>query len=450
MRPIRNLAGDLAAGTASSRRLTEAALARIADPSGEGKRTFIRVFREAALAEADASDRLRRAGLVRSPLEGLPVSVKDLCDIKGFSTLAGSVVLRDAPAAARDAPVVARLRAAGAVIVGTTNMVEFALGATGLNPHYDTPRNPFDRTARRAPGGSSSGAAVSVTDGMASGALGTDTAGSVRIPAALCGLTGFKPTARRVPRDGIIPLSRSLDSVGPLAPTVECCNLIDSVLAGDTYRPLDALPVSGLRLGLPTTYVLDGLEPAVAKTFEAALSRISRAGARIVEAAFPDLARMPEINRHGGFSIIEGYAWHRSLLEHAGDQYDPMIAARFRGGASVSAAEYIELLDARAEMIGIAAVASAPFDALIMPTVPMIAPEIAALQSDPALALKTNMTLIRNCVLANFLDRCSVTIPCHEPDQPPVGFMLIGETMADRRVLSVARALERVLDDREP
>jgi aspartyl-tRNA(Asn)/glutamyl-tRNA(Gln) amidotransferase subunit A len=448
MQPISAIAQDLAAGRSSSRALVEAALARIADPEGEGKRAFIRVFRDTSLAEADASDRLRKAGIARSPLEGVPVSVKDLCDVKGYATLAGSVVLKGAPAAARDAPVVARLRSAGAVVVGSTNMVEFALGATGLNPHYGTPRNPYDRATGRAPGGSSSGAAVSVTDGMAYGALGTDTAGSVRMPAAMCGLAGFKPTARRVPREGIVPLSRSLDSVGPLAATIECCNLIDSVFAAEPYRPLDDISVSNLRLGVPKTVTLDGLEPAVATAFEAALSSLSRAGARVIEMTFPELARMPEINRHGGFSIIEGYSWHRSLLDHGGDKYDPMIAMRFRGGAKVTAAEYLELLDARAEMIGIADRTTAPFDALVMPTVPMTAPAIEALERDRDLALRTNLALIRNCVLANFLDRCAVTIPCHPPGTAPVGLMLVERSMADRRLLVMARAIEKVLVSR--
>jgi aspartyl-tRNA(Asn)/glutamyl-tRNA(Gln) amidotransferase subunit A len=446
MQPIRAVAHDLATGRSTSRALAEAALARIADPGGEGGRAFIRVFRESAIAEAEASDRLRKAGVVRSPLEGVPVSVKDLCDVKGFTTLAGSVVLKDAPAAARDAPVVARLRGAGAVVVGSTNMVEFALGATGLNPHYGTPRNPYDRATGRAPGGSSSGAAVSVTDGMAFGALGTDTAGSVRMPAALCGLVGFKPTARRVPRAGVVPLSRTLDSIGPLAGTVECCNVLDSVFAAEPYRPLEEMTVSGLRLGVLKSVV--SLEPAVAIAFEAALSALSRAGARVVETTFPELARMPEINRHGGFSIIEGYAWHRTLLEHAGDKYDPMIAARFRGGAEVTAAEYLELLDARAEMIEIADRTTAPFDAIVMPTVPMTAPAIEGLERDRDLALKTNLALIRNCVLANFLDRCAVTVPCQAPGATPVGLMLVGRTMADRRLLAIARAVEGVLADR--
>ena len=228
---IQQLAADLAAGRTTSRKLTEQALARIADPKGEGGRAFIKVWRDQALAAADASDALRKAGLVPSPLAGIPVSIKNLCDVAGETTLAGSKALDDAPPAKADAPVVARLRAAGAVIVGSTNMSEFAFSGVGFNPHYGTPGNPADR--KRVPGGSSAGAAVSVADGMAVAALGTDTGGSVRIPAAVCGITGFKPTARRVPIDGVVPLSTSLDSIGPLANSVECCAIVDAVFAGE-------------------------------------------------------------------------------------------------------------------------------------------------------------------------------------------------------------------------
>ena len=226
---ILELAADLATGRTTSRKLTEEALARIDDPAGEGQRAFIKVYRQQALAAADASDLQRKAGLVASPLAGLPVSIKNLCNVAGETTLAGSKALDDAPPANADAPVVARLRAAGAVIVGSTNMSEFAFSGVGFNPHYGTPGNPADR--KRVPGGSSSGAAVSVADGMAVAALGTDTGGSVRIPAAVCGIVGFKPTARRVPIDGVVPLSTSLDSIGPLANSVECCAIVDAVFA---------------------------------------------------------------------------------------------------------------------------------------------------------------------------------------------------------------------------
>ena len=210
-------------GRATSLTLTEAALARIADPAGEGARVFTRVYAGQARAAAGAADLLRGAGLARSAIDGLPISIKDLFDVAGETTMAGSVVLADAPPATDTAVIVRRLLAAGAVIVGRTNMTEFAYSGIGINPHYGTPRNPWDRETGRIPGGSSSGAAVSVTDNMAAAAIGTDTGGSVRIPAALCGLTGFKPTARRVPLDGALPLATRLDSIGPIAASVRCC-----------------------------------------------------------------------------------------------------------------------------------------------------------------------------------------------------------------------------------
>src|SRR5579864_3980633 len=245
---VLGLAADLAAGRTSSRALVETALARIADPAGEGARTFTRVYADRARAAADAQDQLRNAGYAASLLAGLPVSIKDLFDVAGEQTLAGSKALDDRPPAARDAPVVARLRAAGAVLIGRTNMTEFAFSGVGINPHFGTPGNPHDR--RLIPGGSSSGAAVSVGDGAAIVAIGSDTGGSVRIPAALCGIVGFKPTKRRIPRGGVIPLSTTLDSIGPLANSVGCCAIADAVMAGEAPSAPAPWPALGLRLGV--------------------------------------------------------------------------------------------------------------------------------------------------------------------------------------------------------
>ncbi|WP_374450452.1 amidase, partial [Stella sp.] len=315
MRPIAELAADLAAGRTTSRELTEAALARIADPAGEGAAAFMVVHADAARAAADASDRLRRHGIVPSPLAGIPVSVKDLFDEQGQVTRAGSIALADAPPAVADAPIVARLRAAGAVIVGRTNMVEFAFSGVGLNPHYGTPAAPFERaTCRRIPGGSSSGAAVSVTDGMAAVAIGSDTGGSVRIPSAFCGLAGLKPTARRVPTAGAFPLSTTLDSVGPLAPTLACCAVTDAVMAGIAPTVPEAAPLAGLRFGLPRNIVRDGIQPMVADIFDAALQRLSEGGARIVEFDFEELNEIPAANAKGGFAVAEAWALHRARI----------------------------------------------------------------------------------------------------------------------------------------
>src|SRR6516165_12459714 len=285
---LAQLAADLTAGRTTSRALVEEALARITDPAGEGSRVLVKVYAEASRVAADAQDRLRGAGYVASPLAGIPVSIKDLFDVAGEVTLAGSRALDDTPAATADAPIVARLRAAGAVLIGRTNMTEFAFSGVGINPHYGTPGNPYDR--RLIPGGSSSGAAVSVSDGGAVVGIGTDTGGSVRIPAALCGIVGFKPTQKRIPRDGVTPLSTTLDSIGPLANSVACCAVADAVLAGELPSVPSEIPVEALRLGVPQSYVLDGLEAEVATAFANACTNLSRAGARIVGLPFSELA----------------------------------------------------------------------------------------------------------------------------------------------------------------
>jgi aspartyl-tRNA(Asn)/glutamyl-tRNA(Gln) amidotransferase subunit A len=435
---IVQLAADLAAGRTTSRKLTEEAFARIEDAKGEGKRVFIKTWKSQALAAAGASDLQRKAGLVASPLAGIPVSIKNLCDVAGETTLAGSKALDDAPPAKADAPVVARLRAAGAVIVGSTNMSEFAFSGVGLNPHYGTPGNPADRT--RVPGGSSSGAAVSVADRMAAAALGTDTGGSVRIPAAVCGLVGFKPTARRVPIDGVVPLSTSLDSIGPLANSVECCAIVDAVFAAEPIAVPEPMPLTGLRLAVPKHYVMDDLDPVVAKAFERALKALAGKGVRIEHIDVPQLDELPAINAKGGFAAAEAYAWHKELIARRGRDYDPLVAPRIRRGAEMTAADYIELLIKRADLQKRVAAVTSNYDAIVMPTCAITAPTLDEV-STPEGFTKKNMLLLRNTSVGNFLDHCGISLPCHASGELPVGFMLMGEAMADKRVLAMARSV---------
>ena len=404
--------------------------ARIDDPAGQGAKAFIRVFREAASEPAAAG-----------PLAGVPVSVKDLCDVAGSVTTAGSKVLAGNPPATRDAPVVARLRAAGAAIVGTNNMTEFAMGGVGINPHYGTPLNPWDRAAGRIPGGSSSGGAVAVADGMVDAALGSDTAGSIQMPAAFCGITGFKPTARRVPMAGTIPLSPSLDSLGPLARSVADCAQLDAVIAGEGEAFLLPVPSKGLRFAVPKTLVCDELEPPVAAAFAHALSRLSAAGVTIVEIPFAELRELPPLS----FSVVEGYAWHRRLLETRRAEYDPIVAGRFANGAAVSAADYIDLVLKRKDLIRRSAEITGDYDAVVMPTVPLVAPKLAEFAGNEPLWLATNRRMIRNPGIANFLDRCALSLPCHETGSAPVGFSLMGEHMGDRRLLAIGLAVEKIL-----
>src|SRR5437763_13142370 len=282
------LADDLKTGRTSARKLVEECLARIADPAGEGRRAFIHVDKAAAIEAAEAMDRLRKANAAPSRFAGIPVSIKDLYDIKGQVTRAGSRALEDSAPAEAEAPVVARLRRAGFIVIGRTNMTEFAYSGIGINPHYGTPKGAWNRSVGHVPGGSSSGAAVSIADGMAYGALGTDTGGSCRIPAAYNGIVGYKPTQRRVPLDGGVPLSSSLDSFGPLARTAACCAVLDAVLAGEAVVPLRPRPIKGMRLAVPTTVALDDLDDAVARTFERALATLSRQGALIERIEVPE------------------------------------------------------------------------------------------------------------------------------------------------------------------
>ena len=445
MRPIADIANDLETGKTTSRALTEEALARIEDPSGEGPRAFIRVFAEGAMAAAEASDNLRAAGVVPSPLAGIPVSIKDLCDVAGLTTQAGSPTMRNAPPAERDAPVVARLRAAGAVIMGTTNMTEFAVGGLGLNPHFGDCRNPFDRETGRVPGGSSSGAAISVTDGMAAAGLGTDTAGSVRIPAAFCGLAGFKPTIGRIPTDGVFPLSTTLDSVGPLAPTLACCAVVDAIFAAEEPAPPAPIPLDGLRFGIPDALVTDNLEPAVAQAFEKSVTRLSEAGVRIEDVAMPDLAELATVGRVRFPSMVEGYAIHRDRLENALELMDPRISDRLLAGGQISGPDYYDILRYRDDLIARTEPITARFDAIIMPTLPITAPPIDDFLESDARRRDPHIIVIRNASIANLLERCALTVPCHEPGEAPVGFMLMGEHMADRRLMAMGMSVEEVV-----
>jgi len=439
---VLGLADDLARGRTSSRTLIEAALARIADPAGEGARSFVKVYTDRARAAADAQDALRKAGYVASPLAGLPVSIKDLFDVAGDVTQAGSTAHDHRPPAARDAPVVARLRAAGAILIGRTNMTEFAFSGVGINPHYGTPGNPCDR--RLIPGGSSSGAAVSVGDAQAIVAIGSDTGGSVRIPAALCGLVGFKPTQHRIPRDGVLPLSTTLDSIGPLANSVACCAIADAVLAGELPEAASPVPALGLRLGVPQSHVLDGLAPEVGRAFADACARLSRAGARIVDLALTELGELSAINASGGFAPIEAYAWHKPLLERRGDAYDPRVRTRIERAAGMNAVDYINLCAARADLIARVNARTADFDALLMPTVAITAPPIAAFERDDDYR-RLNAMILRNPSVINFLDRCAITLPIQPPGTAPVGLMVVGEHGADRRLFALARGIEAAL-----
>ena len=443
MQTLAQLATALAAGR-KSRRLVEECLARINDPAGEGRRVFLKVHAEAALAAADFYDRMRARGAVPSPFAGIPVSIKDLFDVAGDVTTAGSVILRDAPPAKRDAPSIARLRAAGFIPIGRSNMTEFAFSGLGINPHYDTPRNPYDRKASRIPGGSSSGAAVSVTDGMALAAWARIRAApaefrprSAALSASSRPRTGFRRPVHFRCRSRSIPSARWRRR-SPAAPRSMRCSRASR---RSICRPSRS---TGCGSRSRKRWCSTGWSRAVARAFEAALAALGKAGAKITDLALRELAELAQINAKGGLSAAESYAIHRGLIAKGENMYDPRVLVRILRGKEQDAADYIDLVQARADFIRRVAIVTAPYDALVMPTTPITAPRIDDLKPDDAYR-HANAAVLRNPSIANFLDRCSISIPCHRAGEAPVGLMLFGEHDADRRLLAIAAAIEKVV-----
>jgi amidase/aspartyl-tRNA(Asn)/glutamyl-tRNA(Gln) amidotransferase subunit A len=406
--------------------------------------TFVRRFDDEARAAADRHDREARATL---PLAGLAVSIKDLFDVRGFPTTAASASRDDAPPAAADAPAVARLRAAGGVLLGHTNLTEFAFSGVGINPHFGTPANPataaLDREPR-IPGGSTSGGAVSVATGAAWAALGSDTGGSIRIPAALQGLVGFKCTQRRVPNDGCLPLSRSLDTSCAITRSVRDAVLLHEVLAARRVVP-DERPLPAFRFALPRTVMLDALEAPVATAFERSLGVLRAAGAQVDEVDLPLLAEAAQLHRGGGIASAESWAWHRDALAARGDRYDPRVALRIRRGEAIDATELAALHAERRAWTARMQQALAPWDALLSPTVPIVAPRVAPLVDSDDAFFPANALLLRNASLVNLLDGCALSLPCHRHGDWPAGLMVWAPAMADDRVLAASRAIEAAL-----
>ena len=423
----------------SARERLEEALARIEDPKGEGARTCLTVYAQAARSAADAADARMRAGITLGPLDGAIISIKDLFDVAGEPTRAGSKVLVDAPPASIDAPVVRRLRAGGAVIVAKTNMVEFAFSGIGLNPHYGTPGNPADRT--RVPGGSSSGAAVAVADGMCEIAIGTDTGGSTRIPAAFCGVVGYKPTKSRVPTEGAFPLSYTLDSIGPIGKSVAACAAADAIIAGDDPWTLEPAPPQGLRLGIPQGLPLRDLDQTVAAQFSDAVKALDRSGARLSDEPLPLLDDMVRVNSKASFSVAESYVLHRERLATRAADYDPFVRSRI--GRALSAADYMAMLRDRAALVRAMDARLADLDALVLPTTSIVAPTIAEVSSSESLTAQ-NLLVLRNPAIVNFFDLCAISLPLPRAGGLPVGLMLVARNGHDRRLFRMAAAVERL------
>ena len=386
-------------------------------------------------------------GAAQKPLAGLAVSVKDLFDVAGQTTSAGSLVLRDALPALKDSTAVERLRQAGAAFIGRTNMAEFAFSGVGINPHFGTPLNPGASDVPRVPGGSSSGAAVSVATGAAFVGLGSDTGGSIRIPAALCGVVGFKSSARLVPADGVLPLSTTLDTVGALTRSVQDAMLTHEILAQRRVVRSPA-PLSAYRLGIANTVMLDGLDRTVSQAWHRTLTLLRRAGARIEDIALTEINELQQIQASGGFSAAESYTWHHQLLANRKASYDPRVAARIERGASMSARDYIELLLARRNWIDRMEHRLQGFDAVLSPTVAVVAPPISdiapGVQRDDAF-FRTNALLLRNTSVINMLDGCAISIPCHASGELPVGLMVWAGALQDDQVLNIALEIEHLL-----
>jgi aspartyl-tRNA(Asn)/glutamyl-tRNA(Gln) amidotransferase subunit A len=421
----------------SSRDRLEQALARIADPKGEGARACLTVYAGAARAAADAADARAAHGISLGPLDGAIVSIKDLFDVAGEPTRAGSKILaEEAKPAAADAAVVRRLRAAGAVIIAKTNMTEFAFGGIGANPHFGTPGNPSDRA--RVPGGSSAGAGVAAADGMCEIAIGTDTGGSVRIPAALCGIVGFKPSRQRIPTEGAFPLSTTLDSIGPLARSVADCAKADAVLAGEDFVPLEPVALAGLRFGIAQGFPLDLLDETVGVAFAAALKRLETAGVRLTDETLPLFDEMREVNAYGGIVQPEACAVHRDRLKRRAADIDPHVRVRIERGCAILAADYVEMLHARARLVRAMDQRLAALDVLVMPTTPIVAPTMVEVADAKEYAAR-NFMVLRNPSAGNFFDLCGISLPLKA--KLPVGLMLLARNGQDRSLLRIAAAV---------
>ena len=443
MNSLEALRDALAAGDITSESLVRACLENAADPQGEGGRVFISLRADQALREARTVDAARARGERLPPFAGIPLSVKDLFDVAGEVTRAGSVLRAQAPPASRTAPAIARLLAAGFIVLGRTNMTEFAYSGVGINPHYGTPLNPWDRQTGRIPGGSSSGAAVSVTDDMAAAGIGTDTGGSCRIPAALTGIAGFKPTASAVPKAGVYPLSGTLDSVGSLAKTAACCAVLHRIMSGGSDPVPEPIPADRLSLAVLDHYVSEDLDRPVATAFEQALHRLSAAGARLTRIRMPEIEALPALNAGGGIAAAEAWAFHRDQIERAGEAYDARVLSRIRAGAEIGGEELGRIRSARRQMIGSFREALSPFQAVLSPTVPVVAPPLAAFAAEEDYR-RLNLLLLRNPSLFNFLDACAISLPIHEPGAAPVGLMLAVPGGGDGTLLAAARGVENL------
>jgi len=439
------LGADLRAGRRDAVDLVEQTLAAIA--AFPDQTIFTQVTAARARKEAKAARARLRAGLPLSPLDGVPVAWKDLFDVEGRVTTAGSKALaRNAPAR-EDAALIKAAGRAGLVLIGLVNMSEFAFSGIGLNPHFGTPRNPHDQKIARAPGGSSSGSGVVVATGLTTLAIGTDTGGSIRVPASFNGVVGYKTSSGHFPMDGAFPLSRTLDTLGPLADTVEDCMLADAALRGAVAPEARRGAVADLRLYVPETVVLEGCQPAVVANFEAAIDRLAGAGAKIERRPLPQLQAVQDLTaRRGPLVSAEALHVHRERVSGPDAEImDRRVVKRIRQGETMTAFDLVDVLHSRQRLI---AEARAAIGAAIVafPTTPNVAMPIAPLEADDELFARENLKTLRNTALGNFLDWCGVAIPCGvDGDGMPTSLLLSAPHGRDAAVLSAALTAETII-----
>lgn len=439
---VQDLARDLRDGSRDPVDLVAEVFDRI-DRHGDAA-LFIRTLRPRAEAEARAARERLRAGNPASLVDGVPLAWKDLFDLKGSVTTAGSAVLRDAAPASADAALVNAAARAGMVSVGAVNMTEFAYSGIGLNPHYGTPRNPRDPKVARSPGGSSSGSGAVVAAGIVPVSIGTDTGGSIRIPAAFNGVVGYKTSTGHYPMQGVFPLSRSLDTLGPLAQTVADCVLTDAALRGLSAPSVTAAPVAALDFVVSDTFFQDDLDPAVAANFDATLSRLSAAGARVRTIAMPDLREVAALmGRYGPLTSAEAMDVHKERLSGPEvDRIDPRVVRRIRMAETMSAVDLIRLTEGRRMWIK-KINAQLGNAILIAPTTPSVAMPIAPLEADVEVFFHHNFRTLRNTAIGNFLDWCGMSIPNgQDSDGMPTGFMMCAPHGQDSAVLAAGLAIE--------
>ncbi|TGQ53288.1 amidase [Mesorhizobium sp. M1C.F.Ca.ET.193.01.1.1] len=423
----------------------EIILSRLANRAG-GEKVYTKLYAEAARAAADAADARRKAGVNLGPLDGVIISIKDLFDVAGEPTRAGSLMRASAQPAPEDAAIVRRLRRAGAVILGKTNMTEFAFTAIGDNLHYGTPGNARD--ASLIPGGSSSGAGVVVGEGTSEISIGSDTGGSVRIPASLNGVVGFKPTASRVPLAGAFPLSATLDSIGPLARSVADCAIADAIMAGEEPAVFEPTSLAGLRVGIPRGVLFGETQAEVAEAFDRSVRSMERAGARVADLPIDDLiAGMRAATKRATIAAIEGAEVHADwLTTGAPVPVDPHVTGPMSRALTIPASVYIRTIRHRTALVAAMDERLAAVDVLVLPTVPMVAPSIAAMAGDEELRDTTEGLLLRNTQVANQFDLCAISLPM--PGLAlPAGLMLVARHGHDRHLLAVAAAMEVLLKD---